>query len=75
MFKSVSVSSYINSPLMIHRYSILRHTLADFKALVAAAHARGLRIVLDMVLNHTSDQHPWFQGALQGPLSQIRNAG
>ncbi|WP_063515790.1 glycoside hydrolase family 13 protein [Schleiferilactobacillus harbinensis] len=42
-------------------------TLADFKALVAAAHARGLRIVLDMVLNHTSDQHPWFQGALQGP--------
>ena len=34
--------------------------LADFDRLVAAAHERGLRVVLDLVLNHTSDQHPWF---------------
>lgn len=36
-------------------------TLADLDALLAAAHARGMRVMLDLVLNHTSDQHPWFQ--------------
>jgi alpha-glucosidase len=35
-------------------------TMDDFRALLAAAHARGLRILLDLVMNHTSDQHPWF---------------
>ncbi len=36
-------------------------TLADFTHLLTEAHARGIRVVLDLVLNHTSDQHPWFR--------------
>ena len=35
-------------------------TLDDFRTLLDAAHARGIRVVIDLVLNHTSDQHPWF---------------
>ncbi|MEZ0396110.1 MAG: alpha-glucosidase [Anaerolineales bacterium] len=35
-------------------------TLADFDRFLQAAHARGLRVILDLVLNHTSDEHPWF---------------
>ena len=38
-------------------------TLDDFKVFLAAAHERGLRVIIELVLNHTSDQHPWFQEA------------
>lgn len=43
-------------------YSILPEygTLDDFKAFLDAAHARGIRVIVDLVINHTSDQHPWF---------------
>ena len=38
-------------------------TLEDFKSFLTAAHNRGLRVIIEMVMNHTSDQHPWFQEA------------
>ncbi len=41
--------------------------LDDFKAFVAAAHERGLRVITELVLNHTSDRHPWFQRARSAP--------
>ena len=42
-------------------------TLDDFRRLVAAAHERGIRILVELVVNHTSDQHPWFQAARRAP--------
>jgi maltose alpha-D-glucosyltransferase/alpha-amylase len=42
-------------------------TLADFKAFVRAAHARDLKVITELVINHTSDQHPWFQRARAAP--------
>ena len=38
-------------------------TLGDFKKFLAEAHRHGLRVITELVLNHTSDQHPWFQRA------------
>lgn len=49
-------------------------TMADFKRFVAAAHARGIRVITELVINHTSDQHPWFQRARKAkPGSATRN--
>src|SRR5262245_43049203 len=42
-------------------------TLDDFKTFVDAAHARGLKVLIELVVNHTSDQHPWFQRARRAP--------
>jgi oligo-1,6-glucosidase len=41
-------------------------TLADFDALLAAVHERGMKLVMDLVVNHTSDEHPWFEQARAG---------
>jgi len=45
----------------------------DFKRLLAEAHRRGIQVIIDLVLNHTSDKHPWFQEALSEPNSPYRD--
>ena len=63
------VSPFFDSPGKDHGYDIRDHygvsaeqgTLDDVHELIAATHDRGMKIVFDMVLNHTSDEHPWFQ--------------
>ena len=42
-------------------------TVQDFADLIEAAHARGMRLVIDLVMNHTSDAHPWFQASRADP--------
>ena len=42
-------------------------TIDDLRRLIAACHERGMRIILDLVVNHTSDEHPWFKDALANP--------
>ena len=42
-------------------------TLGDFTELVRTCHDRGIRVIADFVMNHTSDQHPWFQAARSRP--------
>ena len=63
------------SPLKDDGYDIAEYcdvhpmygTLGDFKMFLRAAHRRGLRVITELVLNHTSDQHPWFQRARRAP--------
>ena len=42
-------------------------SLEDAQAFIQAAHARGIRVITELVINHTSDQHPWFQAARKAP--------
>jgi maltose alpha-D-glucosyltransferase/alpha-amylase len=42
-------------------------TIADFAEFLNQAHARGIRVIVDFVMNHTSDQHPWFQASREDP--------
>jgi maltose alpha-D-glucosyltransferase/alpha-amylase len=46
-------------------------TLKDFRDFLDAAHRRGLRVITELVINHTSDQHPWFQRARRSPPGSI----
>jgi maltose alpha-D-glucosyltransferase / alpha-amylase len=48
-------------------------TLDDFKAFLEEAHRRGLRVITELVVNHTSDQHPWFQQSRSSADNPYRN--
>jgi maltose alpha-D-glucosyltransferase/alpha-amylase len=54
-------------------YSIHPHygTLKDFKEFLRAAHFRGLRVITELVINHTSDQHSWFERARKAKPKSI----
>ncbi len=49
-------------------------TLTDFDAMLAEAHDRGIRVIIDLVPNHSSDQHEWFQAALAAPPGSAERA-
>jgi len=46
--------------------------MADFRRLIDEAHRRGLRVITELVVNHTSDQHPWFQAARRSPPGSVK---
>ncbi len=48
-------------------------TLQEFKSFLQEAHRRDLRVITELVVNHTSDQHPWFQEARRNPASPVRD--
>ena len=64
-----------------HKYDVLDYfgidpeygTLQDLKKLIREAHRRNIKIILDLVVNHTSEQHPWFKRALLSKRSTYRD--
>ncbi len=50
-----------------HNVNPLYGTRSDFQRFVGEAHRRGLRVITELIVNHTSDQHPWFQAARRAP--------
>ena len=64
-----------------HKYDVVDYyaidpeigTLADFQELIDQAQARGMKVILDLVCNHTSSQHPWFLAASSDPESPYRD--
>src|SRR4051794_18310485 len=76
---AIWVLPFYPSPLKDDGYDIADYTdihpqygrLADFKELLDEAHRRGLRVVTELVINHTSDQHPWFQRARHAPAGSV----
>jgi alpha-glucosidase len=65
---AVWLTPFYRSPMVDHGYDVVDHcsvdpvfgTLADIDALLVSAHRLGLKVIVDLVPNHTSDQHPWF---------------
>jgi alpha-glucosidase len=78
---AIWLSPFFRSPMADFGYDVsdytdvdpLFGTLADFDALVADCHARGIRVVIDWVPNHTSDRHPWFEESRASRTSAKRD--
>ena len=72
---AIWMSPFYPSPLADGGYDVSDYcdvdprlgTLEDFEVLVQGAHQRGLKVIIDIVPNHTSSEHPWFREALASP--------
>ncbi|MBA3889668.1 MAG: maltose alpha-D-glucosyltransferase, partial [Gemmatimonadaceae bacterium] len=72
---AIWVLPFYPSPLRDDGYDIAAYeeinstygTVEDFQAFLRAAHERGIKVITELVINHTSDQHPWFQRARRAP--------
>ncbi|RJT20939.1 alpha-amylase family glycosyl hydrolase [Buttiauxella izardii] len=79
--KGLWVTPFYPSPLVDNGYDISDYCAVDprfgdiaaFKAVLDACHQRGMKVVIDVVINHVSDQHPWFLDAWNNPQSPWRD--
>jgi alpha-glucosidase len=78
---AIWLSPFYRSPMADFGYDVSDHrdvdptfgSLADFDELLGQAHERGIRVIVDLVPNHTSDQHPWFQESRSSRTSPKRD--
>lgn len=78
---AVWLSPFQPSPHKDHGYDIADYygvdprygSLGDFVEFTQACHQRGMRVMMDLVINHCSDEHPWFQAAIADPESKYRD--
>ncbi len=79
--EAIWLTPVYQSPMVDNGYDISDYyainpdfgTMQDMDELIAAAHERGIRLIMDIVVNHTSTQHPWFQSALGDKQSPYRD--
>ncbi|MBL0743654.1 alpha-amylase family glycosyl hydrolase [Chryseolinea lacunae] len=70
----------MNAP-SYHKYDVMDYksihadygTPEDFRAFIAEAHRHGIKVIIDLILNHTGTEHPWFKGATQGKNNPYRH--
>ena len=78
---AVWITPFYPSPLVDNGYDISDYCaidprfgdMGDFRRVVAGCHARGIRVIIDLVVNHVSSEHPWFQDAWNNPASPYRD--
>lgn len=78
---TIWLSPVYKSPMIDNGYDISDYydinsmfgTMQDFDELLEKIHQKGMKLIMDLVINHTSDEHPWFKKALNEPNSKYRN--